>query len=47
MAAGKSISNYNLIETNWKTVKEYFYDAKVYYHVKRTAGETDPQLSTT
>jgi hypothetical protein len=44
---GKSISNYNLIETNWKTVKEYFYDAKVYYHVKRTAGETDPQLSRT
>ncbi len=31
---GKIIPNYNLIETNWKTVLTYFSDAKVFYHEK-------------
>ena len=45
--AGKKMNNYNLIETNWKTVKTYFSDAKVYYHEKRDANPTDPNLNET
>ena len=38
--SGTIIKNYNLIETNWKTVKTYFPNAKVFYHDKRQVNET-------
>lgn len=38
----KTIQNFNLIETNWKTVKDFFPEAKVYYNEKRAVNATDP-----
>lgn len=44
---GKVIENFNLIETNWKTVKDYIPEAKIYYNYKRQAEATDPIYSPT
>lgn len=38
----KTIENFNLIEINWKTVKEFFLEAQVYYNKKRKVNATNP-----
>lgn len=43
--SNKEIDNYNLIETTWKTVKEYYPNASIYYNDKRVASATTPVVS--
>jgi hypothetical protein len=38
----KTIENFNLIEINWKIVKEFFLEAQVYYNKKRKVNATNP-----